>query len=1246
LVGALERPLLAEAFERVAAPRSITFELHAWQGLDEPARDEQRRRSSGRARAACTGRSEVPSEYVVLCQCDGETTELVWTFREPRAVRRSIAGALDEVFETYRALEAGTVAGHRRAPEPRAAAAAREELAALRAYLGQLLDGVETATAAPGIEPSGRRGTLRGHGRLERPLSPELRAVLAAVVVRHGLSEDSVFRAAWALLVARFTGAEDAIFGVRAGRPGVAAGTTSGVVLPFRVRVAGELRVRDFFATVHALELAARPFQALPPVELERELATTAASLELESVLSFEPHPTLPLLARARLPRVVSASLDEESPAPLTLHVFELPEGGFSLALDCERARFRAGMAERLLDTFLFVLEQLFANDERPLRELSAVRPAERRLLLETWNDTAREFPAELLIHEPFEAQARTRAHAVAVETATAAVSFGELDALANRLAHALRARGAAPGVRVGLCLERGVSLVAAMLAVSKSGAAYVPLDATYPDERLQTLIDDALPAVIVTEAAFAGRFTGELLSLDGTDLSAYPCTPPARLAASDDDCYVIYTSGSTGTPKGVVLQHRAVINTCAWVTRELGVGPGDRLLFVTSPCFDLSVYDVFGALGAGATVVVAEQALLREPAALGRALLEREITIWNSAPAALERLMPFVPREPPAGRLRLVLLSGDFIPLALVARLAQSFPSARLLSLGGATEAAIWSNSYPIGALEPEWTSVPYGRPLQNCRYYALDARLEPVPIGAVGELYIGGACLARGYLNRPELTAAHFVADPFTPSPGARLYRTGDLVRYFEDGQLEILGRADSQVKIRGYRVELREVEAALSAIAGVERAVCAAMKLDSSGQRSLVAYVVLRAGATLTATALKRELSLVLPEFMLPARVVFLETLPLSSNGKLDRGALPPPVELAPLDDAELPLTETERAVAAIWRRVLNRGAVGREDDFFALGGHSLLAVSLIEEVRRVLAVELPVTALLDGPTLSAFAARIEQTRGAGSSAHAGGGVGAVVSFQRGGVAPELFCIGGLGGNPLGIRRLAVELGAEQPVHGLYNPSFDARSVRSIEELARELYVEIRRLRPRGPYYLSGFSAGGVIAFELAHLLQAAGEAVPLLVMLDAYNPKLPRWSRQERVALFLSMCREAGAAYAWRRLRARIRFELKYAGLRYLGRSLGAPNDFFGMQAAFVRALARYEPKSYDGDVLLVRAAPGTASDVDYRTHESNGWRDLVRGKLEIVNLGCRHEDVLREHVPAVARIMRAALRARR
>ena len=374
------------------------------------------------------------------------------------------------------------------------------------------------------------------------------------------------------------------------------------------------------------------------------------------------------------------------------------------------------------------------------------------------------------------------------------------------------------------------------------------------------------------------------LVVVDGADQASIAALPSSRLPATanpEDVCYVIYTSGSTGRPKGVVLTHRAVVNTFDWVSRP-SVVPGDRLLFVTSPCFDLSVYDTFGALGAGATVVVATSEDLRDPQALAKAITDRRITIWDSAPAALQRLVAFFPSPSPASSLRLVMLSGDWIPITLPGALKGAFPGVEVRSLGGATEAAIWSNWFPVGDLDPRWTSVPYGRPIQNARYHVLDGRLAPVAIGVSGDLYIGGTCLAQGYLNRPELTQERFLADPFA-GPGERLYKTGDLARYFDDGNLEFLGRADFQVKIRGFRVELGEVEAALTSLPEVREALCVAYA-DASGQRSLAAYVVLNEGMSMTEEAIKARLSAKLPDFMVPSQIALWLRCPSLPTARL--------------------------------------------------------------------------------------------------------------------------------------------------------------------------------------------------------------------------------------------------------------------------------------------------------------------------------------------------------------------------
>jgi amino acid adenylation domain-containing protein len=498
-----------------------------------------------------------------------------------------------------------------------------------------------------------------------------------------------------------------------------------------------------------------------------------------------------------------------------------------------------------------------------------------------------------------------------------------------------------------------------------------------------------------------------------GWHAARQPASRLPAVASPEDVAYVIHTSGSTGEPKGIVVQHRPVANLIAWINRALGIGARDRLLFVASLSFDLSVYDVFGVLAAGGAVQVATEEELADPDRLVGLLRQGAITIWDSAPAALVRLAPLFPAASgPAGALRLVLLSGDWIPVTLPDRVRRAFPAARVIALGGATEATVWSNWFPVDAIDPGWPSIPYGRPIANARYHVLDAGFEPCAIGVPGDLYIGGDCLCSGYARRPELTAPSFLPDPFSRGPGARLYHTGDRARHLPDGNLEFLGRLDHQVKVRGYRIELGEIEVALARHPGVREAVvlaraagAGATGAGASGPAAadlmLVAYVVPAGGkrAAPAAGELRDHLRRALPEYMLPAAFVFLPALPVTANGKLDRAALPAPLPETGAPGAggspAAPRNAVEHGLAELWSEVLGVSRFGIHDNFFALGGHSLLATQVVARVRQSFGVELPLRTLFQRPTVAELAAAVAEL--------AGGQASPIRRIERGGELP---------------------------------------------------------------------------------------------------------------------------------------------------------------------------------------------------------------------------------------------------
>jgi amino acid adenylation domain-containing protein len=462
-----------------------------------------------------------------------------------------------------------------------------------------------------------------------------------------------------------------------------------------------------------------------------------------------------------------------------------------------------------------------------------------------------------------------------------------------------------------------------------------------------------------------------------GWHVDRLPAERLAEVSTPDDFAYVIHTSGSTGEPKGIFVQHRPAANLVDWINRSFMVGAQDRGLFITSLCFDLSVYDIFGLLAVGGTVHVATEEELGDPERLVDLLRTGGITLWDSAPAALVRLAPLFPAELEVGsRLRLVMLSGDWIPVTLPDRVRQAFPGAQVMALGGATEATVWSNWFPVRVVDPRWPSIPYGRPISNARYHVLDAAFAACPIGIPGDLYIGGDCLCTGYGGRPDLTSAAFMPDPFAGRPGARIYRTGDRARYDAAGILEFLGRLDQQVKVRGYRIELGEIEVTLARHPGVREAVVL-VREDRPGDQRLVAYVVPSTAAEPTAASLRDALLQSLPEYMVPTAFVILPELPVTANGKLDRRALPAP-QWSSHSEPSAARTPTEEIIAEIWCEVLGLAQIGSES-FFTLGGHSLSGSQMISRLRQALQVDLPLRALFAAPTVAGLAAEVERLRG---------------------------------------------------------------------------------------------------------------------------------------------------------------------------------------------------------------------------------------------------------------------------
>ncbi|MGS1054645.1 non-ribosomal peptide synthase/polyketide synthase [Burkholderia glumae] len=851
------------------------------------------------------------------------------------------------------------------------------------AFFREMLHDVDEPTLPFGLVDV--QGDGRGIEQARQEVDPALARRVRAQARQLGVSAASLYHLAWALVLGKASGREDVVFGtVLLGRMQGGAGADRALgmfinTLPLRVAL-GEQGARAGVRATHE-RLSALLAHEHASLVLAQRCSGVAAPAPLFSALLNYRHSAAPTSEGAAHPAwagVEILHIEERTNYPLTLSVDDL---GDSFGLTVQVA---AGIGARRVGGYLVMalaqlVEALEQRPDAPLHSLAVVPPEERTQLLDAFNATHAAYPCEQTIHALFEAQAARTPDAVAVVHDGRQLSYAELNAQANRLAHQLIAQGIRPDGRVAICAERSLEMVVGLLAILKSGAGYVPLDPGYPPQRLAYLLADSAPQAVLAQAGTRALLADAPVPVIGLDARAWhgqaAHNPVVDGLGARQLAYVIYTSGSTGRPKGVMNEHRAVVNRLLWMQDAYALQPGEAVLQKTSFSFDVSVWEFFWTLSTGATLVMAKPGGQREPAYLKALIRQHGVTTLHFVPSMLEAFLA----DGDAGRctsLRRVVCSGEALPAALVRRFKAQLPAVRLDNLYGPTEAAVDVTAWTC---DEDRASTPIGRPIANTRIYVLDARGQPVPLGAVGEIHIGGVQVARGYLNREALTAERFVHDPFAGAPQARMYRTGDLGRWQADGTLDYLGRNDDQVKLRGFRIELGEIEARLGGLPGVQAAAVLARGDGPglSGDRRLVGYYT---GEAQDAEALRAALQASLPDYMVPAAFVHLEALPLTANGKLDRRALPAPEAGAFASRAyEAPADETERTLARLWQALLGVERVGRHDHFFELGGHSLLAVKLIERMRQA-GLSADVRVLFGQPTLSALAAAASADRGA--------------------------------------------------------------------------------------------------------------------------------------------------------------------------------------------------------------------------------------------------------------------------
>jgi len=1127
---------------------------------------------------------------------------------------------------------------------------ASDEGARQRAYWSAALEGAERLDLV-GDRP---RATERDHERRGGSVLFTLGSALSRDVAHRAAAEHTttfvVLMAAFEALLHRVSGRENVLVSFPvSGRTDARFARTAGYIAS-QVSIASRFDVgttfRDVFRGTQASVLGALEHQSYHLSLLGQADApngdtcprfsdvmfvlqqATAYRLDHPEGVHREPAILEPRsgTTRGRLGTLVveSFSLDADT-ARFDLEL-QMMEHGDTLYgwLQYDRDRFDDETARAFVRRFQRLVAASIADPEQRVDAVDVLDTDERARIV-AWNATGRAWPDEGDLADMFERQAARTPNALAAMCDDERVTFSELDVRANRVAQWLRRGGARPGDLVGLAVPRSVEAIVALLGIVKAGCAYVPLDPANPAERLRYIVEDSRTAFVITASETCGWFRHAAvqhlcLHCDAREIARSQATRPPRNRATT--AYVVYTSGSTGAPKGVIGTTRGTINRLRWMWERFPFAADEIVAQTTTLAFVDAVWEIFGPLLRGVPIAIVRDDAVRDLERLTSALQRHGATRITVVPALLRVLVDAPRGARRLHRLRYVTCSGEALDAALARRFMERFPNAALLNLYGCSEASGDSCCFE---LPRGWSGdrVPIGAPIANTSVWLLDAHGALVPPGSVGEIHIGGAGLAAGYLHRPELTAERFIRDPFSTDPDARLYRTGDLGRQRADGAIEYFGRADRQVKVRGNRIELGEVESALRAHPDVETAAVQTVA-EPSGDHTLAAYVVARS-PLLTDNALRAHLTGRLPAYMLPSHYVRMDAMPRTATGKLDRRALPLPDVGGRAGTYVAPRTETERTLAGIWAAVLNVPRIGVQDDFFEWGGHSLLALQAAARASEAFHRQLPADLVVRLSTVASLAAYLDGERGSGRPHR-------IVDVQPAGTRPPLFWIpGGAGSLVLTqLRGLARRLGPDQPLHGLGTRRAESLDeVESVEERARAYVEAIRERQPEGPYHLIGFCLGGVIAFEMAQQLRAAGERVAFLGLINTWMPATSI-QPQQWLAIAAQRVFHHARTGAPRHVARRVRGAL--ASLRRTGARSDAGPAAHALVSddeildATIRLASQYVPRRLDAAVHVFLSDEPHLRGVSARIDPRTAWRRVCT-RLDATRVRGDHDAVL-------------------
>ncbi len=1088
-------------------------------------------------------------------------------------------------------------------------------------------------------------------------LQKELRDSLTELSRRQGVTLFMTLLAAFQTMLYRYTHQQDIVIGTPiANRTRTETEDLIGLfvnTLVVRTDLSGNPTFLELLGRIREVALDAFAHQDLPFEKLVEELQPERSLAHMplfQALFALQNVPKSTL--RLGSLELSDFSFDKNtSKLDLSLYVGERSDG-LTLTFEYNTDLFDASTIERLAANFQTLLEGIVANPAQRISALPLLTERERFQVVVNWNQTEAEFPNKC-IHELFEEQAQRTADNVALIYEGTELTYRELNRKANQLAHYLKQRGVGPNVFVGICVERSPEMVVGLLAILKAGGAYIPLDPAHPAERILLMLAGSRATLLLTQKHLSGSFAawrGETIYLDvqWPEIAENATDNPINANTPEDSAYLLYTSGSTGQPKGVVNSHRASLNRFAWMWREYPFTEGEVCCQKTSLSFGDSIWEIFGPLLQGVPLVIIPDESVKDSHELIATLSINKVTRLVLVPSLLRVILEL--REDLAQQLsalRYCVSSGETLPVDLAMTFHDRLRHAKLINLYGSSELAADVTCYEIGGAGKLW-NIPIGRPIANTRIYIVDTNFQPVPVGVLGEICVGGEGLASCYLNSPRLTSEKFVPDPFSQRPGARLFRTGDIGRFLPDGNIEYHGRRDHQVKVRGFRIELGEIENALKNSPSVKDAVVI-LRESSTGNKHLVGYVVANSNSdefpnNVVGSELKRLLKKSLPDYMVPAYFVFLEKFPLTPTGKIDRRALPNPDGSRPeLEEAHIaPRDDLERRLARIWEKLLGVHPVGIRDDFFHLGGHSLLAVRLVSEIQKEVGQRLPLVSFFQGANIEYLASLLRQDVSSLDWP-------TLVEIQAGDTKPPLFCVSMPNVNALGYRSLARYLGNDQPVFGLqaqYPEDLEGEhSQVAVHEVATEYLQALRRAQPTGPYQFIGMCRGAHIAYEMARRLEREGHEISLLGVIDT-------WVMENTYNYFWQV--EYRARHLLSRTLRHIRRQLNPIYKKVQGAATNNGENVSNLipadRAERRRQILKlyfpgpdFVPTFFEGHITVFR----TERQPHNRIRDSRlGWGKLAKGGVDLHFIPGGHDTVLKEpYVQHLAAALNKCLRRR-